>query len=126
MPEIDVNTMSALLADFNTKIKDIEERSDLLKEKLSLLEGNFLDYKNRTNREFSLLKDSLRDIKNSLEHLKGTLQHIIRETAGFARKEELMMLERYMKLWEPLKFVRADEVKEMIKEALRKKSREEK
>ena len=123
MPEIDVNTMSALLADFNTKIKDIEERSDLLKEKLSLLEGNFLDYKNRTNREFSLLKDSLRDIKNSLEQLKGTLQHIIRETAGFARKEELMMLERYMKLWEPLKFVRADEVKEMIKEELRKRKK---
>jgi len=50
--------------------------------------------------------------------MKEAMQHIVHESANFARKEELRVLDRYMKLWEPLKFVKEEEVKKMISEAM--------
>jgi hypothetical protein len=37
------------------------------------------------------------------------------------KKHELMVLERYMDLWQPLSFVTRDEAKMLLKEAMGKK-----
>lgn len=120
MPETDVNTVSALLTDFNTKINDIEERHNLLKEKVLILGQSFLKEQERNNKEIGLIKEELRETRTNIEKIKEGLQHIINESAGFARKEELKIIERYMKLWEPLKFVKEEEVRSIINEELSK------
>lgn len=115
------NSIAALLTDFSTKIRDLEERHNLLKEKVLLLGQSFLKEGDRMSKEMALMKSDIRDIKNEIERMKDGIQHIIGETADFARKEELSILEKYMKIWEPLKFVKEEDVKRMIDEALGKK-----
>ena len=115
------NSVAALLTDFSTKIKDLEERHDMLKEKVMLISQSFLKDGDRTSKEFALLKSDLRDIKMDMERMKEGIQHIIAESADFSRKEELATVEKYMKIWEPLKFVKEEDVKRMIDEALAEK-----
>jgi hypothetical protein len=117
------NSIAALLTDFSTKINDLEERHNLLKEKVLLLGQSFLKDGDRVNKEMSLMKSDIRDLKLDLERVKDGVQHILEETADFARKEELGVLEKYMKVWEPLKFVKEEDVKKMISEALESKSK---
>jgi hypothetical protein len=123
MPEEEnISAVAALLAEFNTKINDIEERHNLLKEKVLLLSQSFLKESDRSNKELALIKSDIRDIKIEVERTKEALQHIITESAEFARKEELAVLQKYMKIWDPLKFVKEEDVQRMIDEALSKKS----
>jgi len=51
---------------------------------------------------------------------------LLKETSYFARKEELTVLQRYMKIWEPLKFVKEDEVRRIIQEELENKKKSNK
>jgi hypothetical protein len=115
------NSIAALLTDFSTKIRDLEERHNLLKEKVLLLGQSFLKGGDRMSKEMALVKSDIRDLKTEVERIKDGIQHIIGETSDFARKEELSVLEKYMKIWEPLKFVKEEDVKRMIDEALAEK-----
>jgi hypothetical protein len=118
--EESVNAVAALLAEFNTKIKDLEERHNLLKEKVLLLSQSFLKESDRMNKEMALIKSDNRDVKAEMERMKDGIQHIISETSDFARKEELSVMEKYMKVWEPLKFVKEEDVERIVEEKLYK------
>ena len=109
-----------ILTDLNTKIKDLDEKNSLLNEKTLLLGQSLLKQEDHIMKEMAILKDELRDLRNDFERLKEGVNHIVHESANFARKEELKVLDRYMKIWEPLKFVKEDEVKRMISEAMKK------
>jgi len=117
------NSIAALLTDFSTKIKDLEERHNMLKEKVMLISQSFLKDGDRISKEFALVKSDMRDVKMDMDRMKDGIQHIITESSDFARKEELSTLERYMKIWEPLKFVKEEDVKRMIDEALTEKKK---
>ena len=111
--------------DINTKLADIEEKHNLLRDRVLMADEGFLKTLDLIKKEIMIVKDNVRDIKKELEAMKETEQGIIDDLNNFARKEELHILERYMKLWEPLKFVKADEVKRIVKEELNKGSKKE-
>ena len=114
----DVNAIAALLSEFNTKISDLEARYDMLRDRLLLTSESFVKTRDAVNKEVNLVKSDLRDVKNDVEKNKELTQQILYELSQFARKEEVRILERYIKLWEPLKFAKVEEVKEMINNAM--------
>jgi len=117
----DVNAISALLAEFSTRLNDIEEQERLIKERVSMLSRTLLKQEERLNKEISLIKEDIKLLSENIEKMKDAIQHIIDESSEFARHEELKVLEKYMKLWEPLKYARIEDVEEMINKALRRK-----
>ena len=120
MPDETAAEISGLFAEFNTKISSIEERHDMLKERLLLVSQSFLRQEERVGKEMSLLKEELRELRMDIDRMNENIQHLIRDSAEFARREELTVIEKYLKLWEPLKFVKEDEVKKMINDKLKK------
>ncbi len=119
MPDEEVNQVAALLSEFNTKISDLESRHEMLRERTFSLGNSFIKVRDDLKREINLIKDDIRSIKDEIEKLQEFVRHILSETDNFARKEELQIFEKYMKLWEPLKFVRTEEVKGLIDEAIK-------
>ena len=119
MPE-EASEISALFADFNTKIKDMEERHEMLKERMLLLSQSFLRHEEKMEREFAIMREDLKETRDDQDRMKENIQHIIREQGELARREDLKILEKYIQLWEPLKFVKEDDVKKMINEKLKK------
>jgi len=113
--QIDAN---AVLSNFSTKIKDLEERQTLLKEKSLLLGQSFLKQEEDMTKDMSEVKDEVKELRLDIERLKEGVQHLSQESENFSRREELRRVEKYMKIWEPLKFVKVDEVKKLINEAL--------
>lgn len=113
------SSIAALLTDFSTKMRDLEERHNLLKEKVLLFGQSFLKDGERVNKDLALIKSDIRDLKIDLDRTKEGIQHIISETADFARKEELAIVEKYMRVWEPLKFVKEEDVQRMIDDKIK-------
>ena len=57
----------------------------------------------------------IKDIKNDLFTIKEALNHIINEMNSFARKENLMVLEKYINMLDPLSFVTHNQLEEELK-----------
>ena len=56
-----------------------------------------------------------------MQELREKLMMVIRELQTVARKDEVKVLEKYINLWNPLKFVTQNEVEQIINEILEKK-----
>ncbi|UZE93788.1 MAG: hypothetical protein IB618_03405 [Candidatus Pacearchaeota archaeon] len=121
MDERELGAVSALLTEFSTRVNDLEERSRLIRERLLTLSQTVLKQNERLNKEIGVLKEDMREIRNESDRLKEAVEHIIRESSELARKEELRVVERYMKLFEPLKFATIEDVKRIVKKELKKK-----
>ncbi|MFH1248869.1 MAG: hypothetical protein V1660_01850 [archaeon] len=118
MGDNEFDAFSSMSGEFNTKIADIEGKYELLRERMLLSNESFIKNRDNILKEMRIIKEDVREIKTEIEKLKEIMQHMSADSEEYARKEELRILERYMKLWEPLKFTRVDEVKRMIQEAL--------
>ncbi len=121
----DVNAISALLSDFASRVKALEEKINLLKERVLILTQNFVKRERELEKEMSLLQDENKDLKLELQRLNSRIESLVSQHEDFARKEELVVVEKYSKLFEPLKFVTSEELEESVERILRKKKREE-
>ncbi len=121
MDERELGAVSALLSDFSIRMNDLEERTRLLKDRLLMLSKTVLKNNGRFNKDLILIKDDITEIKNELDRLKDTADHLVTESSEFARRDELRIFERYIKMFEPLKFATIDDVKKLISKALKEK-----
>ncbi len=95
--------INSLLSDFNTKLRDIEERQKLIKDRVLLIGENLVDGRGETTKEISELKVKTENLEKEMERLKDTISSLIEETQNLARKSELEILQRQFKMFEPLK-----------------------
>jgi len=127
MEDRNVNAISALLSDFSTRVNDLEERIKLMRDRIVILDQTLLKQNERVLKEIKNVKEDISDLKNKLEKVEEATEHIVSESDEFARKEELLVFDKFLKMWEPMNFATIDDVKEMINEAMRgRKSRDSK
>lgn len=117
----DVNQIAAYLSDFNTKIVDLEEKHNILRDRVLMSDESFIKSLDSLKKEIRFLREDISEIKERTELLKDKIDQIITELENFARKEELHTVERYLRLWEPMEFVKTKEVRQIIKEELSNK-----
>ncbi len=110
-----------LAIDVNSKIKALESKYNLSRDRLFLINQNMIDQFKLTSTELRLIKEEVKDLKTELNSIKETISSILKELNRFARKEEVKVIEKYVSLWDPLKFVTEDQLKEILENASRKK-----
>ena len=121
----DINAMAALFSDFNTKIADLEARYEMLKDRVLVTAESFLKTRDSLSKDAILVKGELRDIKKELARNNEAIQSILYELSNLARKEEVKVIEKHMRLFEPLKFTRTEDVRKMIDESLKMHKKED-
>lgn len=103
-----------LLSDFNTRLKDIDERNKLIRERVLLLGKNLIASRQESDNEIKTLKQENEIIKQDLEKLNRISRSLLSEFNRFVKREELSLIERMLKDFQPLEFVRRKDVEEMI------------
>lgn len=101
MPQEDPAT--ALLSDFNTRLREIEERQRLVKDRVLLIGENLIQGREEQTTEIAELKTKTLNLEKELERIKDTISSLIEEMQNFSRKAELEILQRQFKMFEPLK-----------------------
>ncbi|MFW6233419.1 MAG: hypothetical protein ACOC3Z_02030 [Nanoarchaeota archaeon] len=87
----------------NFRLKDLEEKEKLNKEKILLLSHNLIEIKQKTRDELTNIKKEIDILKSNIEKINSFLETISEEMPKFAKKEQLNILAKQAKMFQPLK-----------------------
>ena len=89
----------------NARIRNLEERQRILKDRLLLIGQNLIEMKEKTNDKMLEIKKDIELLKHSMERMISFLESASSEFSKFAKKEDLEILYKQAKMFQPLKFV---------------------
>jgi predicted glycoside hydrolase/deacetylase ChbG (UPF0249 family) len=91
--------------DPNAKMISLEEKQRILRDQVNLLGQNLVEAKERTNQKILEIKKDIEFLKQSVEKISSYLENISGEFSKFAKKEDLEILTKQAKMFQPLEFV---------------------
>lgn len=106
------------------RVRDLEGKYNLLRDRVLVVNNNMIEEYKRLMSELKIINNELRDLKGDVFKIKESMKHVIKEFELFARKDDVVFLEKYINLWNPLKFVTEEDVLKIIEH--NKKQKEEK
>jgi len=112
--------MQYLLSDLNTRIRDAEERNKITKERTLLIGKNLIDTKQEVSEELKEIRHQNQLIQAELQKLRKTTEALVMETGKHIKREEILLLERMLKDFQPLEFVRMKDLKEELEKRTKK------
>jgi hypothetical protein len=86
------------------KIRDLEEKQRVLKDRVLLIGQNLVDLKEKNQKEFIGIKKDIEDIKQGMDRIKSFMESSSEEFSKFAKKEDLEILSKQAKMFQPLDF----------------------
>ncbi|MEM3112901.1 MAG: hypothetical protein QXI33_00560 [Candidatus Pacearchaeota archaeon] len=104
------------------KLRDLEEGQKLMKERIFLIGQNLIESQEKNSSEIIEIKKEIQDLKTDIKRMKSIIETISDEVSKSARKEELAILSRQYKMFEPLKYVRIEDVEKVIDEKIHHKA----
>lgn len=117
-PQNQDSQIKFLLSDFNTRLKDTDERNKLIRERVLLLGKNLIASRQELEDEIKTLKQENITIKQELEKLKRTSNSLLTEFNKFVKRDELNLVERMLRDFQPLEFARKKDIEEIINNKL--------
>ena len=104
MPDGDFVT--PLLSEFNTKLRDMEEKQRLLKERVLLIGQNLVESKENLEKTVTELKIYIEEMKLDISRLKASVIRVGEELDNKARRSDLEILEKQFKMFKPIQIKR--------------------
>jgi hypothetical protein len=89
----------------STKVRDLEEKQRIIKDRILLIGQNLIEMKEDVHANFLEIKKDLEIMKREIERLKSFFETASGEFSKFAKKEELEILSKQAKMFQPLEFV---------------------
>ncbi|MFA5020285.1 MAG: hypothetical protein WC533_04255 [Candidatus Pacearchaeota archaeon] len=102
------------------KIRDLEESQRLMKQRLLLIGQNLIESQEKVNDDLIEIKKQLQDTKSDLKRVSQVMETFSEEVAKSARKEEVAILSRQIKMFSPLKYARVEDVENIVHKKINK------
>jgi zona occludens toxin (predicted ATPase) len=93
---------NSFFTETSTKVRDLEEKQRILKDRVLLIGQNMIEFKEDFLKTFLEIKKEIEILKNDVERLKSFLESASGEFSKFARKEDLEILSKQAKMFQPL------------------------
>ena len=111
-------TGADIVVELTNRLRVLESKQSLLNERLLIVNQNMIEEYKKLVKDIRDLEAEIRDSKNNMQNIKNILKHLTEEASTFARKDEIKLLEKYIKLWNPLNFVTETDMKNVIEREL--------
>jgi len=85
--------------DFNTRLRDLEEKQRLSRDRTLLISESFVKERDKSFQEIQELKRKIVVLEEETKRLKEIILRISEGTDGFARKEHLAVLQKQFDLF---------------------------
>jgi len=103
------------LNDLNVRMRLAEQRINQNKERLRVIDDQMLGNKKELSSEVSEIEDSIIDLRKSIKNVNDTIQHIIKEMELTAKKQDIDVIEKYVDMMDPTRYITKDELKGLLK-----------
>ena len=92
---------------------DLEERQRIIKDRLILIGQNLIDFRDKYEEEILRLKRDTEILKKNVERLKDFMETISSEFQKFAKKDDLEILKKQAKIFQPLEFATKEDLEKL-------------
>ena len=113
------NPTNDALADIGVKLRDIEEKQNIIKDRILLIGENLISEKEETNNEVQELKTKIASLNEETRKLRLAIERLIDDTNNMVRRNEFQVLQRQFEMFQPLELARISDVEDMIQKALK-------
>ena len=104
-----------IINSLTAKIRDVEEKEKLLKDRLLLIGQNLVEIKEVTNEKIIEMKKDIETLKDSVEKISSFIETMSGEFSKLARKEDLDILVKQAKMFQPLELVTKKDLENLKK-----------
>lgn len=113
------NYTADYLNDIILKLRDLEEKQTILKDRTLLIGENLVSSREKIDRELAELKIRILELESETKKIKLALERYLDDNNNFVRKNEFNILKRQFEMFEPLELARIVDVEHLIKKALK-------
>lgn len=96
------------------RVRILEARYTLMRDRIFLINQNMIQEYRKLSKEIKMIDSEFKSVKQDLNEIKSILRNVVNEMQGFAKKENVKVLEKYVDFWNPLNFVTEKEVIEIM------------
>lgn len=109
-------------SDTNIKLRDLEEKQNIVRDRVILLGENFLDEKEELLKEVENLKLSVKNLKSEMNKIKLAIQRISDNFENYSKKSDVDTLKSQADMFQPLELARLKDVEDLIKKYIKEKA----
>lgn len=120
MPEQETD-LSTILSDLNARVRILESKYGTFGERLLVVNQNMIEEYKKMMSEMKAVESDLRELQKELFHIKESVRDLVKEMQFFAKKDTVKVLEKYINIWDPLKYVTEKEVEKIVTNMLKEK-----
>jgi hypothetical protein len=102
-------------SDSNMKIRDIEDKQRILKDRILLIGQNLIEMKEKTDEKIIEIKKDVEELKTEVKRISLFLEDVSLQLSRFAKKDDLEILTKQAKMFQPLEFVKKDDLENLKK-----------
>lgn len=119
MPEVELTDLQFIINDLSSRLRSLENRYNLITERLLVINKNMIDSYKAISKELKTNSTDIIELRNEMQKLKDTIKDLLRELEYFAKKEDVKVVEKYINLWDPLKFATLQDVEKIVDRKLK-------
>ena len=112
------NDLSESVSMVNRRLRVIESRFENVRKKLQFVEQNMLEANKKLQTEVKTTNMEILELKSGMLELQSRIRMIVKEVQLRADKEDVDVLKKYLSYWEPIKFVTAEQVEQIVRRIL--------
>jgi hypothetical protein len=106
--------LAGLISDLDRRIRVLEERYNNIRKKIQLTDQNLLESEKSFSKELRSLNGESLDLKRTVNDFSDKLMMFSGEMSDTAKKADLMVVEKYLAMWNPVNFVTRKELREYL------------
>ncbi len=114
-----LNQMSGQITGIATRIKLAEERYGNLQKRNQLTEETLLELEREMTAEARAALQQVAQLRRQVNEITQKVDAIQGEMSGFVKRHDFAVVERYLDLWQPVRFLTRDAAQRMIEDAVR-------
>lgn len=118
---ISLTDISNQINNLSRRLRIMEERYTNLRRNTQLTDQNILRFNKDFQREISVASSDLSEMRRDFIDLRDKVRLIVRELVECAKTEDVKVLERYINMWDPIKFVTKEEVDKIVEDKIEEK-----
>jgi len=106
-PSVELNALA-------TKLRLVEERYKNIQKRTHLSEDALLGFERDTRAELDVLKTRITELRKVLVDMNAKVDGMVAELSSVVQQHEFKAVEKYLDLWQPMRWVTVEEAKRMV------------
>ncbi len=114
----DIGGITSDVNNISRRLRLLEESFTNMRRTLQVTEENMLKKHRNFSTEVKTINSEISEMRSEISEIKEKIIMLIQELKTAAKRDEVKVLEKYIDLWNPVKFVTQNEVEQIVKDMM--------